>query len=296
MAVHAANPEGAREDRVGSPAQRSLKRSPTTQDPIAARSEPLFRLFTFYLRLLASRRFTAIRLSGIDTASLPRDRPLIIYGNHPSWWDPVLYLLLADRRFRGRPGFGPMEETALGRYNFFRRLGIFGIDKTGPGGARRFLTVARQVLGHPGGPGGRCMIWVTAEGNFTDPRVRPVRLRPGIAHLAALLPELVLVPLAIAYVFWNERRPELLVRFGTPLAPASGLRPADWTLRLEAALSETMDRLAMDAQTRDPAQFQRLPLRVFGLDAAQPGWRHTGRRLFSRPLVAPHRAPHGGEA
>ncbi|WP_419730275.1 lysophospholipid acyltransferase family protein [Lichenicola sp.] len=270
------------------PAPRSPGFTAARQDPIAARSEPLFRLFTFYLRLLASRRFTAIRLSGIDTASLPRDRPLIIYGNHPSWWDPVLYLLLADRRFRGRPGFGPMEEAALGRYNFFRRLGIFGIDKTGSGGARRFLSVARHVLGHPGGPAGRLMIWVTAEGNFTDPRVRPVRLRPGIAHLAALLPEAMLVPLAIEYVFWNERRPELLVRFGTPLAPATGLRPADWTVRLEAALGETMDRLSVDAQARDPEKFERLPLGVLGFHGPRAAWRRLTRRRSGRPLVAPH--------
>ena len=288
MTVHVASPGSTQQDRAASPVPRTVKHSPATQDPIAARSEPLFRLFTFYLRLLASRRFTAIRLSGIDTASLPRDRPLIIYGNHPSWWDPVLYLLLADRRFRGRPGFGPMEEAALGRYNFFRRLGIFGIDKTGAGGARRFLSVARHVLGHPGGPAGRLMIWVTAEGNFTDPRVRPVRLRPGIAHLAALLPEAVLVPLAIEYVFWNARRPELLVRFGTPLAPATGLRPADWTLRLEAALGETMDRLSVDAQARDPEKFDRLPLGVLGFHGLRAAWRRLTHRLSGRPLVASH--------
>ena len=200
----------------------------------------------------------------------------------------MLYLLLADRRFRGRPGFGPMEETALGRYGFFRRLGIFGIDKTGPGGARRFLSVARQVLAHPGGPGGRCMIWVTAEGNFTDPRVRPVRLRPGIAHLAAFLPDVMLVPMAIEYVFWNERRPELLVRFGTPLAPAAGLRPADWTVRLETALCETMDRLAVDAQSREPGRFRQLALGLARVHADQPASGTPPRRLFGRRLVAPH--------
>ena len=33
---------------------------------------------------------------------------------------------------------------------------------------------------------------------------RPIRLRPGIAHLAAMVPDVMLVPLAIEYVFWNE--------------------------------------------------------------------------------------------
>jgi len=245
-------------------------------------------LFALYLRWTAGRRFRAIRISGFDTASLPRDRPLIVYGNHPSWWDPALYILLADLRFRGRPGFGPMEQEALGRYGFFRRLGIFGIDKHSAAGARRFLSVARQVLGHPGGPGGRFMLWVTAEGDFTDPRVRPVRLRPGIAHLAALLPEALLVPLAVEYVFWNESRPELLLRLGTPLSGDRSLRAADWTLRLEDALTETMDTLAADAQLRDPARFTRLLLGHAGVGGPYDAWRRLRARLAGRRFVASH--------
>ena len=90
-----------------------------------------------YLRWAAGRRFRAIRLSGLDTATLPADRPVIVYSNHPSWWDPAVYILLSGLCFGGRPGFGPMEEEALVRYGFFRRLGIFGIDKHTAAGARR---------------------------------------------------------------------------------------------------------------------------------------------------------------
>ncbi len=229
-----------------------------------------------------------MRISGMEIASLPRDRPLIIYSNHPSWWDPAVYILLADLRFRGRPSFGPMEEDALVRYGFFRRLGIFGIEKHSTAGARRFLSVGRQVLSHPGGPAGRFILWVTAEGDFTDPRARPVRLRPGIAHLAALLPDAMLVPLAIEYVFWNESRPELLLRVGTPLAGAPGLRAADWTIRLEGALTETMDALAADAQAREPARFTRLLLGRAGVGGPYDAWRRLRARLAGQDFSASH--------
>ncbi len=222
---------------------------------MALRSESLFRLFSFYLRLRFRGSFHAIRMSGA-TAELPRDRPVIIYGNHPSWWDPALYLVLANGLFRGRPGFGPMDAPSLARYAFFRRLGIFGIEKDSMAGARHFLEVARHVLGNAVGPGGRAMIWVTGEGHFADPRRRPIALRAGIAHLARTVPDVLLVPLAVEYVFWNESRPELLLRFGAPIATDASLRPAEWCRILEDALTVELDALAADSMSRDKQRFQ----------------------------------------
>jgi len=223
--------------------------------PAALRSETLFRLFGFYLKWRFRRSFHAIRISG-SLANLPRDRPVIVFGNHPSWWDPALYIVLADNLFRGRPGFGPMDAPSLARYGFFRKLGIFGIDKHGAAGARRFLEVARDVLTGCNGPGGRAMLWITAEGDFTDPRQRPVTLRPGLAHLARAVPEALLLPLAVEYTFWNESKPELLLRFGVPIPADAGVRPAEWNVILQDALTREMDILAAASMSRDKAFFQ----------------------------------------
>jgi 1-acyl-sn-glycerol-3-phosphate acyltransferase len=215
----------------------------------------LFQLFTFYLGWRFRSSFHAIRMSGV-LPELPPDRPVIVFGNHPSWWDPALYMVLADTLFRGRPGFGPMDAPSLARYGFFRKLGVFGIDKSSSAGARRFLEVARQVLSHGRGPRGRAMLWVTAEGDFTDPRRRPVTLRPGIAHLARAAPDALLLPLAIEYVFWNESKPELLLRFGTPIAADAVLRTSEWNSRLQDALATEMDVLAEESASRDKARFR----------------------------------------
>ncbi len=222
-------------------------------DPAALRSEAMLRLFAWYLRWRLRRSFHAVRLSGA-LPELPPGRPVILFANHPSWWDPALYIVLADKLFRGRPSFGPMDATSLARYGFFRRLGVFGIDKNSMTGARRFLEVARHVLGRSSGPGGRAMLWITAEGEFTDARRRPVTLRPGIAHLARI-PDVLLLPLAIEYVFWNESRPELLLRFGTPIPADPGMRTADWNIRLRNALGCEMDALSRDSMSREKARF-----------------------------------------
>ena len=97
-------------------------------DPLRRRSPALFQAFSLYLRWYYFRRhFHAVRLSRSGQPRPVPGRPLIVYSNHPSWWDPALYILLAAGLFPGRPSFGPMEANALGRYGLLERLGVFGI-------------------------------------------------------------------------------------------------------------------------------------------------------------------------
>lgn len=226
---------------------------PRDDDPVAARSPLAAWLFTRYLRWWYFRRaFHALRLSGAAPRT-PPGRPVIICSNHPSWWDPAVYVLLMPALFPGRIGYGPMEAASLRRYGLFRRLGVFGIEPDSRRGAARFLQVASRLLADP-----RTVLWVTAEGRFTDPRHRPVRLRPGLAHLARRQENAVILPVALEYCFWDERLPEALVRIGPPIEADAGRSVAAWTASLEAALTATMDALAGEAMSREPARFRRL--------------------------------------
>lgn len=259
-------------------------------DPVALRSDRLFGLFTAYLAFRMSRDFAALRRSG----PVP-DGPggLIVYSNHPGWWDPATFLVLSARLFAGRPGFGPMEARAFERYGIFRRMGVFGIETDSARGARRFLEVSRRVLSEP-----RHMIWITAEGEFADPRRRPVVLRPGIAHLARQVGPARLVPLAISYEFWNESRPEALVRFGAPVGTdeiaaaardgGTGAVASMLARRLEA----TMDALAADAGARDPSRFTTVVAGRTGADAIYDTWRRARAALAGRRFRAAHGDDH----
>ncbi|MBV8916380.1 MAG: acyltransferase, partial [Acetobacteraceae bacterium] len=93
---------------------------------------------------------------------------------------------------------------------------------------------------------------------FSDVRARPVRLRPGIAHLMRRLPDAIVLPLAMEYAFWNEGKPEALARFGAPIAAGRSRSVAEWTTLLQAELERTMDELAADSLRRDPRLFQPL--------------------------------------
>ena len=162
-----------------------------------------------------------MRLSHGGLPKVPADRPLVVYTNHPSWWDPVLCILLSERLLPLRRSFGPMDAAALSRYRLLRRMGAFGIDPNTRRGATDFLRISVGALQ----ANRDAALWVTAEGHFTDPRTRPLRLRAGIAHLARRLPEAVFVPLALEYSFWNEARP----RGAGPFRRAAGRR--QYTLR-----------------------------------------------------------------
>ena len=220
-------------------------------DPILARSPALFRAFGWYLHWYFSRSFRAVRVSRAGLPALPAGVPVVIYTNHPSWWDPALFILLSVTLLQARAGFGPMDEAALGQYGFMRRLGIFGIEPGSTRGAARFLDVSRRVLRDPS-----AALWITAEGHFTDPRVRPVALRPGLAHLARRNPGVAFIPMAIEYPFWNERKAEALIRFGPAAMSGDPDDVAGWTARLSAALQAEMDALAAESATRDAALFQ----------------------------------------
>jgi 1-acyl-sn-glycerol-3-phosphate acyltransferase len=249
----------------------------------APRISPLLsRLFGIYLRWYFPRSFTAVRTSGRPPRT---ELPLIVYTNHPSWWDPIHFLVLARSELPGRQVYGPMDAAALQRYGFFRKLGVFGVERNSRRGAAAFLRTSRAILERPD-----ASLWLTAEGRFTDPRERPVRLEPGLAHLLRGGDPACVVPLAIEYPFWNERRPEALSLFGEPLwTDSDGRRSTDdWTRTLEARLEETMDRLAERSRMRSPDLFRTVIDGTTGVGGTYDLWRRAKARLRGEPFHPAH--------
>ncbi|GIL39857.1 acyltransferase [Rhodospirillales bacterium TMPK1] len=200
----------------------------------------LGRYFAWFL----ARNFHAVRIARSGARPPFRGGPLIVVSNHPSWWEPVIYVLLGRTLFRDRIGFGPMDETGLRKYRILERFGVFGVDLHSRAGALDFVAVAQRLLAAP-----ERMLWIAAQGRFADARERPVRLRAGPAHLARRMPNVQLVPLAIELAFWDERYPEIFLRFGHPVTADEDL---------DRALEATMDALAQDVQSRDAARFDLL--------------------------------------
>ena len=175
------------------------------------------RLLRFMFAGFARKHLRAVRVAHWGLPP-PDDagRPLVVYANHPSWWDGVAFMLYSTELFPGRRMFIPMEAAALRRYGFMRRhrrlrggaaVGARGggLPADGEGGAGR-------ARAH--------MLWMNAPGRFMDVRERPVPMAPGLVRLAELAPDARFLPMAIEYPFWSERSAEMLCGFGPPIEGA----------------------------------------------------------------------------
>jgi hypothetical protein len=118
-------------------------------------------------------------------------------------------------------------------------------------------------------------VWIAAQGAFTDARVRPLRLRPGVGHVAARLSRGIVLPVALEYPFWDERFPEALARFGEPISIESSphLSAGQWVERIEASLEAAQDALVGDALSRNPCAFETLLVGSVGIGGIYDRWR-----------------------
>lgn len=264
--------------------------------------------FVRYSRWYLGRHFHALRVDvgGSRPDSSP-GTPTVVFLNHASWWDPLVCLAVAQRFFPGHVGYAPIDSAALQKYAFFRHLGFFGVEPNTSRGARTFLRQAEAIVRRPG-----AALWVTPQGEFGDARQRPIRFKPGLAHLAARIERapaasprgpasggapanppsrVCFLPLALEYTYWEERLPEVLIRFGTPLearfATSEPESTEHWRERLEQALEGAMDGLAAEARRRDPQRFVPLLAGATGTGGVYDTWRRwkallQGRRFDSR--------------
>jgi hypothetical protein len=213
--------------------------------------------------------------------------PLVIFSNHASWWDPLVGLVLKAHCFQERKLFVPMDAAALERYGMFRRLGFFPVEQNSPRGARQFLRSASAILQSP-----QNLLAVTPQSRFADVRERPVRFEGGLGLLATRVERAVFVPFATEFVFWEERLPEIMVRFGESVAVNHAVTArqtaAEWTSFLEARMQANQDALAAEVQRRDPADFEMILCGGAGQGGVYDWWRSLRARSRGRSFQREH--------
>ncbi len=257
--------------------------------------------------------------SFVGSSTAPQDLPIgpadniVVYANHASWWDPLAAIFVAQRLFAGWAMYAPIDAEALRQYPMFGRMGFFGVEQHSSRGAAEFLRTAEGILKRPA-----TSLWLTPEGRFADVRDTTAKLMPGLAHLARKLSKpqhlplgqhgsaaelrmdgraaaghaarVWFIPLAVEYTFWEERQPELLMRFGQPLSAAE----------LTASSKQTCDRILTDrlrtAQaelatlsiSRDASQFEILLGGSRGTFFVYDWWRTLCGRMRGEPVKTAH--------
>jgi 1-acyl-sn-glycerol-3-phosphate acyltransferase len=170
------------------------------------------------------RRWGRLEVEGVE--HIPAAGPLLIVGNHDSYWDPVVIGIAAMQRRQIRALSKSSLWKVKGLDKVLDGMGQIPIDRgTGDAGALdRAIAELRA---------GSC-IGIFPEG--TRSLGRELRPRSGLGRLVAAVPEAVVVPTAVTGsvdITRPLRRPRLHVRF---LPPAEGLRegetPGDHSVRV----------------------------------------------------------------
>jgi 1-acyl-sn-glycerol-3-phosphate acyltransferase len=249
------------------------------------RSEFLVGWFRWWVRGYLKKHFHAVRLSRCNRPRVSPDVPLLVVLNHPSWWDPLVCLVIAETLFPKHAHFAPIDASALARYSLFGKLGFYAVEQGTRRGASAFLHTSTAILSQPSSA-----VWITAQGQFTDPRVRPAGLRPGVGHVARRLARGVILPLALEYPFWEERLPEALARFGEPIPIENGqeLGPAEWVERIEASLTAAQDSLHADSVKRNRSAFEALIAGNVAIGGIYDRWRRLHAWLVGKRFQAEH--------
>jgi 1-acyl-sn-glycerol-3-phosphate acyltransferase len=255
---------------------------------LKAPSRRAIALFSIYLRWYLRRHFHSLRVANAGRIP-PQAQPLILFANHASWWDPLIAMVLGQTMLPEREHYAPMDETALKHYSIFRPMGFFPVDHASARGAAQLLRAGSQILSRPDS-----VFWITPESQFQDVRKRPIVFRPGLGALMSRTGRMTCVPIAIEYVYWNERLPEILVNVGEPLEIADGTMEdaRTWTNLLSYAMAATLDELAMLAMERDPEAFETILSGSSGIGGIYEIWKRFTCAITGRTYHHDHGSLH----
>ena len=254
------------------------------QGPQIRAPHPWFsRWFADYAARRLRRNFFRVRLLGELPGPVPPEVPLVIYGNHASWWDPLIALAIRPIFFPAREAYAPIDAAMLERYGIFKSLGFFGVDRSSIRGVTDFLDHAEAILRRP-----NVILLITPQGRFADVRERPLGFQKGIARLAQRVPNALFLPLATEISYWEESKPEILLHVGPPFHPdLSGSRDAILG-ELESELEGALDRLSQASIARDPSAFRDLFVGSAGVGGVYDLWRSLKGWLTGRPVNLLH--------
>ncbi|MBV8142626.1 MAG: lysophospholipid acyltransferase family protein, partial [Verrucomicrobia bacterium] len=162
----------------------------------------------------------------------------MLYANHAAWWDPLVGIVLKAEYFPDYTLFAPVEAAALRHYKILSKIGFFAVERENQRGVLKYIKTSEAILQHS-----EHLLAVTPQGRFADPRERPVQFQRGLGLLATRVQRALFIPVAIEYAFWEQRRPEILCRFGEPMEVRAedslGLTAWHWTAVLERRLEIT---------------------------------------------------------
>jgi hypothetical protein len=183
----------------------------------------------------------------------PADGPLILYLNHPSWWDGYMVFLLDRMVLGGRyQTYCMMEEAQLRRYRFFSWSGAFSVHRQDARSAMRSVAYIGRRLAERRDRA----LAIFPQGELAPNDRRPLAIFPGLAHIARRAGGATLWPIALRYEFRGEQRPEAFIRAGPAHHAPAGIEARALTAEVGRRLTAACDTLRDDVNDGRMEQYR----------------------------------------
>lgn len=168
-------------------------------------------LLSIELHRRLSKAFFSIHVSGLEhLKNLSPEKPTIAFSNRTNWWDGFLVFYLA-RLLPGKRFYCMLDDEQLEQNPFFRWLGAYSIDPDNSVRAAASIRHTTYLLKQP-----QSLVWMFPQGKMTHPQT-PIVTDSGVPNLTSRT-SAQLLPAAFGYTFFQDGRPEILVRFGAPFS------------------------------------------------------------------------------
>jgi 1-acyl-sn-glycerol-3-phosphate acyltransferase len=201
------------------------------------------KIFAVYNRNLFKRRFSTMRVAGLENLEKKKNEiPLIIYANHSSWWDGLVAFEIS--KLAKLDSYIMMEEKQLEKLFLFRRLGAFSVVRENAREAFESVEYAAKLLNE----NQERTLWIFPQGEILPNDLRPIKFYNGLGHIIKKTKNCSVCALAMRYEFRGEFKPEIFVRIASIslISADSDFNPRVCTDSLAAELEKTMEHLKND--------------------------------------------------
>ncbi len=170
---------------------------------IVARHHPVYVwFFDLFSRVMLKKHFRTVEISGgVSQSGLP----VLMVGNHWSWWDGFIACYINQRVFRKKLHIMMLEEELRSRM-FLNKAGAYSIRK-GSAAMLNSLTYTSALLSTD-----RNLVVLYPQGKFASVYQYPIRFQKGISLVAAKAPsEFRLVVYAALVDYFEHSKPSLTI-------------------------------------------------------------------------------------
>lgn len=171
---------------------------------IKARHIPFYVRFFSWYSANGLRRF--FKRVDFECSAVTGERPVLLIGNHFSWWDGFIAYRLNDIFFHKKFHVMMLEEQLAGRL-FLNKAGAFSI-KRGSRSVIESLNYASALLHER-----ENMVVVYPQGTIASIHRRPVVFEKGTERIIAGAPADLIILFYVALPDWySEKKPGLTIR------------------------------------------------------------------------------------